>query len=46
MLFLCAALCAQILLLLLLLLLLVLAGGGGGSVGESAHENRHLIRSI
>ena len=45
MLFLCAALCAQILL-LLLLLLLVLAGGGGGGVGESAHENRHLIRSI
>ena len=44
MLFLCAALCAQIL--LLLLLLLVLAGGGGGGVGESAHENRHLIRSI
>ena len=45
MLFLCAALCAQIFL-LLLLLLLVLAGGGGGGVGESAHENRHLIRSI
>ena len=44
MLFLCAALCAQIL--LLLLLLLVLAGGGGGGVGESAHDNRHLIRSI
>jgi len=45
MLFLCAALCAQFFL-LLLLLLLVLAGGGGGGVGESAHENRHLIRSI